>query len=131
MIVSIPPHELPEEVIDIYKKLREDVIWAHGHWTIYRQLYNRSPERLELLNESAATFFGRLQRILLNDTILAIGRLTNPAHSYRGEANMAKRILSLEMLIQKLDATVNEVIVQQYRPAADKRVMQPVSGTSQ
>jgi hypothetical protein len=109
MIVSIPPHELPEEVIEIYKNLREDVIWAHGHWIIYRQLYNRSPERLDLLNESAATFFGRLQRILLNDTILAIGRLTDPA-TMGNQQN-----LSLEMLIQKLDATVNEVIVQQLR----------------
>lgn len=64
---------------DLFKHLLNDVIWLHVKWRIYRQLYGTSAEHVELLNRTAPTFFSVAQEAILNDVLLAISRLTDPA----------------------------------------------------
>lgn len=91
---------IPEQLRDIFKELRSAVVWLHGHWIIYRQFYARSPERVDLLNESAGTFFSLLQNILLYDTTLAIARITDRPE-IRGRSNLV-----LGQLVDKLDSSL-------------------------
>lgn len=90
---------IPESVREIFRWLRSEVVWIHGHWIIYRQLYGKSSERVDLLNESAGTFFSLLQNILLHDTVLGIARLTD-----RSEIS-GRENLVLSQLVEKLDST--------------------------
>jgi len=86
-IVEANDPRIPEPLREIFRELRSAVVWLHGHWIIYRQLYAKSSERIELLNERAGTFFSLLQNILLHDTVLAIARLTDGSE-IRGRENL-------------------------------------------
>ena len=88
---------IPEAVREIFDSLRSDVVWLHGRWVIYRQLYGQKSERVDLLNESAGTFFNLLQQILLNDTVLGLSQLTDLPESF-GHENLV-----FEQLLKKLD----------------------------
>jgi hypothetical protein len=97
--VEVNDPRIPESLREIFRELRSAVVWLHGHWIIYRQLYAKSSERVELLNESAGTFFSLLQNILLHDTVLAIARLTDRSE-IRGRENLV-----LGQLVEKLDSS--------------------------
>lgn len=70
---------LPVEIRDLWSGLDKQVTWLHGRWIIYRQLYGTSPERVEVLNQSAGTFFNVLQDVLLHDVQLSLSKLGDPA----------------------------------------------------
>ena len=97
--MEVTDPRIPESLREIFRELSSAVVWLHGHWIIYRQLYAKSSERVELLNESAGTFFSLLQNILLHDTVLAIARLTDRSES-RGRENLV-----LSQLVEKLDSS--------------------------
>ena len=100
---------IPEPLREIFKELRSAVVWLHGHWIIYRQLYAKSPERVELLNESAGTFLSLLQNILLYNTILAIARITDRSE-IRGRENLV-----LGQLVEKLDSNSYPELLERLR----------------
>jgi len=62
-------------VEEVYEFLKKEITWLHARWIIFEQLYNKSPLRLDLLNESAPSFFHLLQLMLLNGTGVRILRL--------------------------------------------------------
>src|SRR6266852_9986421 len=55
---------IPERLREVWAFLHSEVIWLHGRWEIYNQLYGESPGRIDLLNKTAPTFFAILQGIL-------------------------------------------------------------------
>ncbi len=65
-------------------------------WQDYRALFGTSQERIELLNHSASSFFGRLDHILRHDIFLRIARLTDPPatgrHANASLAQLAGRL---------------------------------------
>lgn len=69
----------------LYHALENDVIWVHAKWLEYRKLYGKSEERLDLLNETAGFFFGVVQRVLWDDVLVHIARLTDPPKQGRFE----------------------------------------------
>jgi HEPN superfamily AbiU2-like protein len=89
--VSIQPNPIrpiPTEIAEVYDKIRSEVTWLHGRWTCYRQLFAVSPKRIELLNESAGTFFYILQDVLFADIQVALCKLSDPAKQ-RGFENLS------------------------------------------
>jgi hypothetical protein len=90
-------------------ELRSAVVWLHGHWFLYRQLYAKSSERVDLLNESAATFFRLLQNIFLQDTVLTVARLTDRSQ-ISGRENLV-----LALLIEKLDSNLYPDLIESLR----------------
>lgn len=74
-----------------------DVTWVHSKWSIFLQLY-LDKETIDLLNNTAPSYFRICQDILLDDTMLAICRLTDPARTGR------KTNLSLRRLVDAIDA---------------------------
>lgn len=55
--------QFPVRLANIFEKLKSEVIWLHGQWIIYRQLFGTSEERINLLNDSAP-FFSSLSTAL-------------------------------------------------------------------
>jgi HEPN superfamily AbiU2-like protein len=89
---------IPPKLNDTWTFLHKEVIWLHGRWELYNQLYGESSERIDFLNRTAPTFFALLQGILLNDVQLTLSKLADPA------ATGNRRNLTLETLLQEIEA---------------------------
>ena len=63
----------------LFDTLKHEVIDLHLRWTIYRQLYATSEEKINLLNASGSNVFYLLQFLLLDDCALRLSKLTDPA----------------------------------------------------
>jgi hypothetical protein len=66
---------------DLYVSLDRSIWAIAARWKIYNQLFNSGEENVALLNSSGSYVFFLLQRLLLDDTILALSRLTDRAFS--------------------------------------------------
>lgn len=71
--------QIPQDLRSVIEALHYEVTWLHGRYKIYRQLYAVSPERVDLLNKSAGTFFNILQHVLLSDIQLSLTKIGDPA----------------------------------------------------
>lgn len=103
--------DMGSELGTTYAALRNEVAWIHAKWNQYRQLYARSPERVDLLNQVARHFFGVVQTSLLEDVVLHLARLTDPPKSV-GKENLTLQRLKLPALIpeERLAAEVGELL---------------------
>ncbi len=97
---------LPTEIEAIFERLRSEIIWLHGRWIVFEQLYATSPERISLLNDSAPSYFRIIQQVLLTDIVIYIGRLTNEPKMGRNKN------LSLGQISEQLrhSANYNELV---------------------
>ena len=80
---------LGPELGAIYQKLCDDVSWLHFKWKQYRILFAESPERIDLLNGVAGTFFFLLQEVLHDDVLIHIARLTDRKDHGPGKENLS------------------------------------------
>lgn len=85
--------DMPTSVGELYYALFNEVTWLHLKWKDFRALFAYSPERVELLNRVAPTFFHGLQQMVWEDVLLHLCRLTDPA-STMGKANLTLRRLA-------------------------------------
>src|SRR6267154_332778 len=92
---SIDPR-LPPSIHELWAPIQSEVVWLHGRWIIYRQLYGTSAERVDVLNRSAGTFFNVLQIVLLHDVQLSLSKLGDPAQS-RAQRNMTLKALAAQL----------------------------------
>ncbi|MGJ0490378.1 hypothetical protein [Methylobacter sp.] len=86
----------PKAVRELWASLSADVVWLHGRWIIYRQLFGTNKERVELLNESAGTVTWILQNLLLHDVQLSLSKIGDPAGG-GGRQNLTLRRLQLAL----------------------------------
>lgn len=71
----------PEPIRELWASLAADVVWLHGRWIIYRQLFGTNEARVQLLNETAGTVTWMLQQLLLHDVQISLSKLGDPAGS--------------------------------------------------
>ena len=95
---------------EMWKALDIEVTSLHARWLVYRQLYGTSESVIDILNNSASTFFFLLNDTLLRDIQLSLCMLGDPAES--GIGKNKKENLSL-WAIQK------EIKVHDLQPASD------------
>jgi hypothetical protein len=88
---------LPIEIADVFAGLERHILSLQAKWTIFKQLFATSKERVELLNRFAPIFFRFSQETLFDDTVLAINRLCDPIKSVN------KANLSLDTLVHRID----------------------------
>jgi len=62
----------------LWNALQQEVIGIHFYWANYRQLFGKSKERIDFLNDCAATFFYFVQNSLLADVQLSLSKLGDP-----------------------------------------------------
>jgi hypothetical protein len=88
---------IPPGVADVFEELKKEIIWLHARWILYTQLYGKSERRVDLLNESAGTFFYVVQETFLADLHITLSKLSDPAVAGRFDN------LSLEQLQIRID----------------------------
>lgn len=71
----------PEPIRELWAPLSADVVWLHGRWIIYHQLFGTNEARIQLLNETAGTVTWILQHLLLHDVQISLSKLGDPAGS--------------------------------------------------
>jgi hypothetical protein len=71
----------PIAIQELWASLTADVVWLHGRWIIYRQLFGTNKERVDLLNEAAGTVTWILQHLLLHDVQISLSKIGDPAGS--------------------------------------------------
>jgi hypothetical protein len=70
----------------LYDLLKYECHTLHVDWAEFEVLFGASPERIDLLNEAAAEFFGRLQDAHFERVLLLVARLVDPPSS-AGKSN--------------------------------------------
>ncbi|WP_427313104.1 hypothetical protein [Cupriavidus sp. H39] len=89
-------HRFPEPIREIWATISADVVWLHGRWIIYRQLFGTSKDRVDLFNETAGTVASILQDVLLRDVQIAVSKLGDRAASGQNR-NLTLRRLQVEL----------------------------------
>lgn len=98
----------------VYHRLWNELAWLHVKWDQYVQLFGSKPERIDLLNGAAATFFRIVQDTLWEDTLLHLARLTDPADT-GGKSN-----LTIKRLAVLVDDALRDDVTGLVETAADK-----------
>jgi AbiU2 len=65
----------------LYSELQDELEWLRDKWGEYHQLFCNGPERIDMLNAVASNFFVLLQRLLFDDAMMHLSRLTDPPQS--------------------------------------------------
>ena len=73
---------------DEFIKLRDQAIWLRQTFNTFNHLFDSGLETERVLRESASLFFGDLNTIMQEYTVLLVCRLTGPAESF-GKANLS------------------------------------------
>lgn len=84
-----------EELGSVFHALWNEVAWLHLKWAEYEELYGKSQERVDLLNEVSPQFFRIVQDSLGDEILLHIARITDPPTD-RKSNNLTIRRLSSE-----------------------------------
>jgi hypothetical protein len=93
--MSTAGQALSPEARELYESLKTNLVETGARWKTYKELFVGNDARLELLRESANVFFGRIQRVLLDDVILGIARLADRAKQRDDENQSAARLLEV------------------------------------
>src|SRR5262249_36780520 len=104
---------MPALLGELHYALHHEVAWLHVKWTDFRGLFARSPETIELLNAAAPAFFQELQRMMWEDVLLHLFRLTDPPQSV-GHDNLT---------LQRLPKLISDQnLLSQVKPLVDRAV---------
>jgi hypothetical protein len=90
--------EIPPSVRPLFEVLQQEVIGLHAYWINYRQLFGKSKERVDLLNDCAGELFFILDDALLSDVQLSLSRLADPAET------CGKQNATLDRLLKEITA---------------------------
>jgi len=102
----------------VYSELSNSCAWIHWKWADFIELFGTSPERIELLNQSAGSFFWQLQTSLWNDILLHLARLTDRPRT--GRDNLTLQRLP-ELVVPRLRARVKDLLEDVTRQCAFAR----------
>jgi hypothetical protein len=93
----------------LYDDLRNELLNLHYKWQEFRGLFGHSPERVALLNRAAPGWFSLVQKVLLDDVLLHIARLTDPPDT-GGKQNLSVRRLPALVLDSALRQKVEQLL---------------------
>ena len=92
----------------LYHDLYSEVCHVHEKWAIYCALFDKSDERIDILNEVSPYFFWTVQNSLLEDIILHLSRLTDPA-AQSGRSNLSLFALPDAINDPRFDSIKSEI----------------------
>lgn len=65
------------ELGSLYNLLYNETIWLHYKWTEFEELYGVNESRIKLMNQTAPFFFFIIQKVLWENILLGIARITD------------------------------------------------------
>lgn len=83
-----------------YSALWQEIAYLHMNWNEYVELFGTKPERVEILNKAAPSFFRMLQDELFEVTLLSIARLTDRSKTFGHQGNANLTIWNLPDLVE-------------------------------
>ena len=105
---------IPSDIDEVYEELKTEIIWLHGRWSVYTQLFTGPDKRIDLLDKCAGTFFYILQDLLAGELQVSLSKLTDPARS------MGNDNLSLEQLQERVKAHAEPELAGRLRQLLDE-----------
>lgn len=78
----------------LFYYLWNDIVHLHLDWMNYRSLFGTSPERIDLLKQTASSFFARQEIILRHDILTRIIRLADDAKTLRKDNASLRKLLN-------------------------------------
>jgi hypothetical protein len=87
---------MPASAAKIYGYLAGEILRTRAKWIYFRQLFMDDAGRTAKLNKAGGDFFGELMNILVDDLVLSLSRLTDPAR------NAHQENLTLSLFIEKI-----------------------------
>ena len=100
--------DMPESMKDLFSELKNEILWLHARWKIYRQLFAHSARRIDLLNQSARVFFIIVHTTLLDEIQISFGKITDPALTGKHEN------LSLDQLQERVEVLVTMIFLEDF-----------------
>ncbi len=83
------------ELGQVCHELQNDFGWLVHKWLEHKELYRRGQERIDLLNSVASNFFYFLNKLLFEDAMLHLCRLTDPPRSCGKNTLTVRRLAEL------------------------------------
>ena len=78
----------------VLNAVNDQVIQLSFRWKIFCQLFDSGPENVELLNKSGSNVFGLFQRLILDDVMISLSRLTDPDKSFGNDNASVRNIVT-------------------------------------
>ena len=75
----------PSKLESVLAVVSREVTQLSFRWKIYCQLFDSGPVNLALLNNSGSEVFALLQRLILDDVMSSLSRLTDPGRDRKNE----------------------------------------------
>lgn len=98
-----------------YYSLYNEVIWMNYKWIEFKELYGKKESRIELLNKSAPFLFFVIQKVLWENIILGIARITDN-HKMYGKKNISIKaipgFITDKDFKLKIESTINNVLAE-------------------
>lgn len=105
--------------------LQKQLIWTHTKFSILFHLYLKD-DRARYFSETLPSIFGLLQQSLLNETILDICKLTDPARNNFSLKRLSKQLKTRNTKLQnlglKLEKRIEQKDVKNIRKHRHKRI---------
>jgi hypothetical protein len=96
---------------EVHFLLWKDLTWLHFEWDQYFVLFGTDPSRIDLMNKAAPRFFWSLDRVLWQDILLSLSRLSDPPGT-KGQENLTflrlLRVLPSDGPRKELELAINE-----------------------
>lgn len=89
--------DMPSDTRSTFVSIDHEVQWIHAKWIVYRQIFAGDQQQIDILNRTAPFFFRIIQQAMLEDIVLAMARLLDPAET------MGNQNRSLMQLLHQLD----------------------------
>ena len=105
--------KIPVQLKELFELLLGETYWLREQWQMYETLYGQE-EHWNLINKSAQTFFYMVDYLFIDNFILALSRLGDPA-----KQTIKKQIVenfTLEQLLLRLDQTADATLIQKLKP---------------
>lgn len=93
-----------EKLGSIYSELWQEVVAVHKLWFEYKELFGKGVQRIRLMNETTPRFFSIIQRLIQEEVILHIARITDPIKTGKFDN------LTIQQLPQLVPDTIQEEV---------------------
>jgi hypothetical protein len=101
------------ELGSLFNLLYNEIIWLHYKWSEFEELYGTKESRIQIENQSAPFFFFIIQKVLWENILLGIARITDTEKS-RGKKNITiqalPRLIHDEKLKRKLESSIKNIL---------------------
>src|SRR5690606_17440226 len=94
-----------DQLGSIFDSLYNEIVWIKKKWIEYVALFGTNDKRVKILNSAAPSFFFMMQKIMFDDILLGLSKITDPAGMGKNEA-VTVRALSQFISDAKLKSAV-------------------------